>query len=189
MALIIITTVFICCSSPEGICPELGLISNVEKPENDITMDNRIGCLIPDFTWDSISCETLKPVAGENQSLQDFKGRPVMIIFHKTMNCPGCEAQMPYIKEAYEQGRDKGLAVLTIYRSDGISDVKRFVINKGYIFTAIADSKDELATYCGFPPAAPITIFIDADGKIKGEKIGSFKSQAEITNIIDSLYN
>jgi peroxiredoxin len=127
------------CSTPKGKCPELGLITNVEKPENVITIDNRIGCSIPDFTWDTIDCKTLKPVAGNTQSLQDFKGRPVMVIFHKSMNCPGCKAQMPFIKAAYEQRTNKDLTVLTVYRGDGVSDVKRFVINQGYTFTAIAD--------------------------------------------------
>jgi len=94
---------------------------------------------------------------------------------------------MPFIKSAYEQQTKKDLIILTVYRGDGISDVKRFVINKGYIFTAIADSKDEFATYCGFPVAAPITIFIGADGKIRGEKIGPFRSQDELTKIINSL--
>jgi len=175
------------CSSPEGDCPELGLITNVEKPETAITMDNRIGCSIPDFTWESIDCKTLKPIAGMSQSLKGLRGKPVMVIFHKTMNCPGCEAQMPFIKAAYQQQTDKNLTVLTVYRGDSTADVKRFVINKGYTFTAIADPKDEFANCCGFAPAAPITIFIDANGTIKGEKIGPFKSQDEIMKIIDSL--
>jgi peroxiredoxin len=182
-----VVSLFTGCSSPEGKCPELGLITNVEKPENVITMDNRIGCSIPNFTWDTIDCETLTPIAGKTQSLKDLKGRPVMVIFHKTMNCPGCEAQMPYIKSACEQGKNKGLITLTVYRGDGISDVKRFVAKKGYAFIAIADSKDEFATCCGFPVAAPITIFIDANGNIKSEKIGPFQNQDEIIQIIDSL--
>ena len=187
LALPILIIISTGCSSPNGKCPELGLITNVEKPVNEITMDNRLGCSIPDFTWDMIDCSTLEPIAGQSQTLSDFQGKPVMVIFHKTMNCPGCKAQMPFIKAAYEQRTNEELIVLTVYRGDGISDVKRFVTNLGYIFTAIADSKDEFATYCGFPVGAPITIFIDSDGKIRGEKIGPFKNQEEITSILNSL--
>ena len=187
LTLIILIIMSTSCASPNGKCPELGLITNVEMPENEITIDNRLGCSIPDFTWDTIDCETLEPVAGKTQSLKKLQGKPVMVIFHKTMNCPGCAAQMPLIKSVYEQQTNKDLIVLTVYRGDDISDVKRFVMNKGYIFTAIADSKDEFATCCGFPVAAPITIFIGTDGKIGGEKIGPFRSQDEITTIINSL--
>jgi len=187
LAVVAFMALFTGCSGAPADCPEMGIITNVEKPATSLNIDNRTGCSAPEFTWDTIDCQNLKPIAGKTQSLKDLRGRPVMIIFHKTMNCPGCKAQMPFIKAAYEQRTNKDLVVLTIYRGDSVSDVKRFAINQGYIFPALADTKDEFAAYCGFPVAAPITIFLDSNGSIKGEKIGPFQSQAEIEAVLNSL--
>jgi peroxiredoxin len=99
-------------------------------------------------------------------------------------NCPGCAAQMPFIRAVYDQRINAELTVLTIYREDKVSEVRSFVASKGYIFTALSDPNNEFATKCGFPHGAPITMFVDAKGVIKEFKCGPFQSQEEIENIL-----
>jgi len=171
---------------PEN-CPELGVITKVENPATQLNIDNLKGSTAPNLTWRIVDCESLKTIDNKSLSLSDFQGKPVIIIFHKTMNCPGCEAQMPFIRAVYDQQTNAELTVLTIYREDKVSAVRRFATSKGYIFTALADPNDEFATICGFPHGAPITIFVDAKGVIKEFKCGPFRSQEEIENILKSL--
>jgi len=177
------------CGSPTtGNCPEMGIITSIDNPSAPcLTKDNRIGSVAPEFTWETIDCKSLEIVADKTTSLSDLKGKPIMIIFHKTMNCPGCKAQMPFILGSHDQLVNKDTLLLTIYRGDSMAAVKRFVASQGYTFLALADEKDEFAVRCGFPIGAPITIFVDANGIIKAEKIGPFQSQEEIKSILDSL--
>jgi peroxiredoxin len=189
LAISILMTMAIGCSgssSPTN-CPEMGNITSVDNSGPCLTQDTRIGSKAPNFTWSTIDCQSLEPIAGKTMSLNGLQSKPVMIIFHKTMNCPGCKAQMPFIRAAYDQRTNKNLIVLTIYRGDSTADVKRFVLSQGYIFPALADPDDAFAANCGFPIGAPITIFVDANGTIKAEKVGPFQSQEEITSMFDKL--
>jgi len=185
----LLLTLIIACSGnpvPEN-CPELGVITGVENPNAPLNIENLKGSAMPNFTWQTVDCKSLKTIDNKTLSLSDLRGKPVIIIFHKVMNCPGCAQQMPFIRAAYDQRTNAALTVLTIYREDKISAVRNFVTGKGYIFTAIADQSDKVATQYGFTRGAPITIFVDADGIIKEFKWGPFQSQEEIEDILKSL--
>jgi peroxiredoxin len=182
-------TLTIACSgapAPEN-CPELGVVTAVENPATRLNVDNLKGSTVPNLTWQIVDCKSLKAIDNKTLSLIDFRGKPVIIIFHKTMNCPGCAAQMPFIRAVYDKRTNAELTVLTIYREDKISAVRSFASSKGYIFTALADPNDEFATKFGFGRGAPITIFVDAKGIIKEFKTLPFQSQEEIENILKSL--
>jgi len=188
IAMLSLTLTIACSGSPvPGNCPELGIVTAVENPATHLNVDNLKGSTVPNLTWQIVDCKSLKAIDNKTLSLSDFRGKPVIIIFHKCMNCPGCSAQMPFIQRAYEQRSNGELAVLTIYREDKISAVRNYVTSEGYIFTALADPNDEFAITCGFPLMAPITIFIDANGIVKEFKCGPFQSQEEIEDIIKSL--
>ena len=112
-----------------------------------VTPVPKVGDKAPDFT--------LQDIDGKNISLSDFNGKPVMIIFQKTMNCPGCIAQKPFVLAAYEQRANKYLEVITIYRGDSVEKVKKFVPNLGWTFPALADPEDEVGKDFGFSPWCP----------------------------------
>jgi peroxiredoxin len=171
---------------PEN-CPELGVITGVDNPSAPLKIENLKGSAIPNFSWQTIDCKSLNTVDNKTLNLSDLRGNPVIIIFHKVMNCPGCAQQMPFIRAAYDQRTNAMLTVLTIYREDKISAVRNFVTSKGYIFTALADQNDEVATKYGFIRGAPITIFVDAAGIIKEYKLGPFQNQEDIEDILKSL--
>ncbi len=188
-AAVLLLVLAVACSAapaPEN-CPELGVITNVGNAATPLNVDNLKGSPMPNLTWHPVDCQSLKVIDDQTLSLNDYRGKPVMIIFHKTMNCPGCAAEMPFILAAYQQRTNGELVILTVYREDKISAVRHFVTSKGYTFPALADLNDDLATTCGFAHGAPITIFVDANGVVKEFKCGPFQSQEEIENILKSL--
>lgn len=68
-------------------------------------LDVEVGQMAPDFTMESNT--------GEKVSLSDFKGSYVLLDFWATW-CPDCRRELPYIKEVYENLKDKGLKVLAV---------------------------------------------------------------------------
>jgi len=187
IATILLTSSMACSggTTPEN-CPELGIITAVEDTATPLNTDNLKGSMAPDLTWQIVDCTSLKAIDDKTVSLSDFRGKPVVIIFHKTMNCPGCATQMPFIMGAYEK-RATEITILTIYREDKPSAMRNFVTDKGYIFTALADPSDEFAMKIGFGRGAPMTVFVDAKGIIKEFKLLPFQSQEEIEDILRLL--
>ena len=176
-----------CSKTNSSICPEMGTIKIIDNPESPYKLDKLTSSNMPNFTWDVIDCTSLQVITGKSLSINQLEGKPIMLVFHKVMNCPGCKQQLPFIKAAYEKWKDSGLVLLTIYRSDQIQDVKGYVQDNDINFTALADPKDQVASKLGFGPSAPITVFIDKKGIIKNYNIGPLPSQEAIENILKSL--
>jgi peroxiredoxin len=177
------------CSGPattSTVCPDMGTITSINSPQLPLKIDTLVGSNMPDFSWDNVDFESLEIMSG-SCTLSQFGAQPVMIIFHKTMNCPGCKAQMPFIKAAYETWKDRGLVVLTIYRSDQPDDVKGYVQSNDLEFIALADPDDRVASELGFAIGAPMSVFIDKSGIIKQYQIGPLKSQQDLEAILQTL--
>lgn len=139
----------------------------------------QVGDKAPNFTLENID--------GESVSLSDFRGKPVIIAFHKRHGCPGCQKQTPYLQAISDERGDTELAVLTIYRGDDLSEVRNYVTSQGYALLALADPNDEVGgKKYGFSAGAPINVFVDASGIIRAKKIGPLESKEEIEGILDS---
>jgi len=139
----------------------------------------QIGDEAPDFTLENIE--------GGRVSLSDFRGKPVIIAFHKRHGCPGCQKQTPYIQAVCDERGDTDLAVVTIYRGDTVSQVRDYITGQGYALPALADPDDEVGGKYGFSPGAPINVLVDANGIIRATKCGPFQSQEEIEGWLESL--
>jgi peroxiredoxin len=175
------------CSAPSSsVCPDMGTITSIDNPGSSLQIDTLVGSNAPDFTWTVVDFNSLKEKS-DSISLSQFQGKPIMIIFHKTMNCPGCKKQIPYIKAAYETWKDNGLTVLTIYRGDEPKDVKGYVQSNDINFCALADPEDMVAAKLGFAIGAPMSVFIDKSGIIKKYQIGALESQEALENILQTL--
>lgn len=188
LLVIAISILFIasCSGTTSSVCPPMGNITGIDNPESPYQVNNLVGSNMPSFNWDAVDCANLQTLP-QSLNLSQFIGKPIMIIFHKTMNCPGCKQQMPFIKAAYENWKDSGFIILTIYRGDKAQDVKGYAQSNEINFTALADPGDKVATKLGFAIGAPMTVFVDTKGVIKKYQIGPLKSQEEIENILKSL--
>ncbi len=175
-----------CAGSSSSICPPLGTVSSIEGQGSPLKVDTLVNSNMPDFNWDEVECQSCQSL-NTSARLGQYSGKPIMIVFHKTMNCPGCKQQLPFIQATYEKWKDKGLVVLTVYRGDRVEEVKGYVQKNNINFMALADPEDKVASKLGFAVAAPITVFIDKSGVIKKYQIGPLKSQEEIETILNSL--
>lgn len=108
---------------------------------------------------------TLPDLDGNPISLDDFRGRPVIVNFWATW-CAPCRIEMPELQEAYETYRDEGLVILALNQDEPV-DVARayFEDEMGLTFTALQDDNSAIATAFG-TIGLPTTFFIDGEGAI-----------------------
>ncbi len=94
----------------------------------------------PDFT--------LTSDAGEDVSLSDFRGRPVVLYFYPRDDTPGCTTQACGLRDAYDELERAGAVVL------GVSPDKprrhaKFKEKYRLPFTLLADTEHEVADRYG----------------------------------------
>jgi peroxiredoxin len=174
-----------CTGGSTAACPPLGTITGIDKPESPLKTDILVSSPMPVFSWDCVDVATLNTTG--KADLSQYIGKPLVIVFHKSMNCPGCKEQLPYLKEANKIFKDAGLNILAVYRSDKPDAVKDYSQKNAIDFTSFADPGDRVASKLGFAIGAPITVFIDKKGIIKKYQIGTLPSQAVVEEIIKSL--
>ncbi len=75
---------------------------------------------------------------GEVHTLEEYKGRKVILYFYPKDNTPGCTKQACGFGELYPQFREKGAVVIGVSR-DSVSSHKRFEEKYGLPFTLLAD--------------------------------------------------
>ena len=75
---------------------------------------------------------------GEVHTLEEYKGRKVILYFYPKDNTPGCTKQACGFGELYPQFREKGAVVIGVSK-DSVSSHKRFEEKYGLPFTLLAD--------------------------------------------------
>jgi peroxiredoxin Q/BCP len=94
----------------------------------------------PDFTLESD--------AGEQVSLSDFRGKPVVLYFYPKDDTPGCTIQASGIRDAYGEFEQAGAVVLGV-SPDSVKRHVRFREKYDLPFTLLADSQHEVAERYG----------------------------------------
>ncbi len=110
---------------------------------------------------------SLKDLKGNAVSLEDYKGKIVVMVFWATW-CDPCREEMPTLKKLYKLYQDKGLAVLgiSIDRSNG-KRVKSFVEEAGLTYPILMD-EDQSVRKKYQVEALPTSHLIGRDGKCLG---------------------
>ena len=127
----------------------------------------------------------LPNLQGQTISLDDLRGKPVLVNFWATW-CGPCVHEMPYIQEVSDEWSGKGLVVLAINIGESTSKVAKFMQSQGLSFTVLLDTDEKTAAKYNIR-AIPTTFFIDKDGVIQAKKIGSFTSKAAIESSLDKI--
>ena len=130
----------------------------------------RVGEPAPDFK--------LKSLEGQSVSLNDFKGKPILINFWST-RCDPCVYEMPYLQEVYDEWSGKGLTLLAINMGESSSEVGVFMRDLNLSLPVLLDTELKAAQKYNII-AIPTTFFIDKDGIIQEKIIGAFSNKAEI---------
>jgi peroxiredoxin len=136
-----------------------------------------VGKLAPDFTLPTLDGGELSP--------SQFHGKIVMINFWQS-TCSNCREEMPYLQAIYNKWPHDKLEILAINIGEKVAFVQSFVETRGFTFPVLLDS-DEAVSDTYQISRFPTTFFVNADGVIKEIKSGSFTSQSEIENILNSL--
>ncbi|MFQ5442749.1 MAG: peroxiredoxin family protein [Thermodesulfobacteriota bacterium] len=116
---------------------------------------------------------TLKDLSGNTASLEDFKGKIVLLNFWATW-CRPCRQEMPSFERLAGEFGEKGLAVVGVAGDRGIFSKKKvgeFIRKYGLTFTVLMDPDGEVRK--GYEVSSlPTTYIIGRDGKISGRIIG-----------------
>lgn len=116
----------------------------------------------------------LSNLNGEKVSLEDFKGKKILLNFWATW-CPPCKEEMPDMETLYKENKENDFVVLGVNMTNTESSeekVAAFVEEYGLTFPILMDKNGkvshayELLSY-------PTTYFIDSDGIIRSKVVGA----------------
>ncbi|AGA58022.1 Peroxiredoxin [Thermobacillus composti KWC4] len=121
------------------------------------------------------SFENVADIEGNLHSLDDYKGKPVVINFWGSF-CPPCVAEMPAIDRQYLKYRDQGLVVLAINLSEDDITVRDFLKRFDLHYTILRD-KNRMIEKKYALRSYPTTFFISRDGRIQDIKVGGMTEE------------
>lgn len=140
----------------------LAWIAYSQEPESreagatDLTEAAIAGYLAPRFS--------LQNTFGEEISLEEFRGRPVVLNFWATW-CPPCRAEIPHLQDASTKYHGQAI-ILGVDQGEPLSVVADFAASYGMTYPLLLDTDAAVSRQYGVV-ALPQTFFIDADGVIK----------------------
>ena len=115
---------------------------------------------------------TLKNLDGKEISLNQFRGKHVLINFWATW-CGPCKIEMPSLEALYERFKDKNFVLLAISNDMfGANIVKPFVKAHNINFPVLLDQRLKVSNAFGVV-SLPTTFMIDPQGKIIGALFGA----------------
>jgi peroxiredoxin len=114
-----------------------------------------IGYTAPDFT--------LLTPGGEELSLSDFRGKPVLLNFWATW-CPPCRAEIPALEQASRQLEGRAV-ILGVDVQESPGTVQAFMEEAGITYAVVIDP-DAVVAHTYRIRAYPTTYFIDPRGVI-----------------------
>jgi methyl-accepting chemotaxis protein len=133
------------------------------------------------------------------KGLEEFKGKPLVIIFLRGTWCHNCQKQMPELNQYYERFLEKGVNLIAI-AGQKLVNIKDYVNTNGIKFPILSDeTREVIKAYEVFTPikwdsfriAIPSTYIIDENQTIRysyiGENQADRPSAKEILEIIDTL--
>lgn len=136
--------------------------------------------LAPDFNLTTLS--------GENFSLAEFRGSPVIINFWSSW-CPPCRTEMPAFQQVFAEYEELGLIIAAVNATnqDSLSEAAAFASENNLTFPIPLD-KTGSASLSYNLYSLPTTVFIDNKGIIQKIIIGGPIPTALIRVQVDKLF-
>jgi len=113
----------------------------------------------------------LMDLTGKRIRLSDMRGKIVFLNFWTTW-CPGCIVEIPAMEKLNNKLKDKDFVMLAISMQEPTSRVKDYFTKHKLSFTALLDSKGDVASRFGVI-SVPTTFIVDKEGGIIGKAIGA----------------
>jgi thiol-disulfide isomerase/thioredoxin len=169
----------------------------------EILVGDRVGNRAPDFVLPEYQDNNNPGAAnnGELVKLSDFKGKKILLNFWNTF-CGACIGEFPYIRAIYEDknwadknSADSDFVVVTVCidekadRADRIAKLEdKYRDEAGpFTFPILLDTEENPTKDSYHIWTIPKTVFIDSDGIIREIKMGRFKDEGEIIDILNRL--
>ena len=111
---------------------------------------------------------TLRDLKGNQVSLSDFRGQPVVLNFWATW-CSPCRVEIPYLEALYTKYKDQGLVILGMNTETDYMKVKRFAVPR-ISYTVLLDGGTQAQGYD--VSGIPCTYYIDRKGIIRHRSVG-----------------
>lgn len=126
-------------------------------------------------------------LAGENITLQQLQGRPILVTFWAT-TCPGCVKEMPHLVELYNELGPRGLEIIALAMAyDPEAQVREMVRLKQLPYKVALDRNGTAAKAFGEVKLTPTTFLIDPTGRIVQQKLGEMDMEALHRRILGML--
>ena len=130
---------------------------------------------------------------GQTITLNDFKGKKLVLYFYPKDNTPGCTAQACNLRDHYTKFQQAGYEIIGV-STDSSASHKRFINNKQLPFRLIADEDQTIHKQYGtwieksmfgkkYWGTARVTFVIDEAGKIIN-KIDRVKTTSHTAQIL-----
>lgn len=136
------------------------------SPDEGLREAPEVGAIAPSFT--------LSNTYGNNVSLEDYRGKVVLINFWATW-CPPCRQEMPSIHDRYQQ-YDGDLIVLAVDYAEPAEEVAAFQEALGLTFNVLLDSRGAVSTLYQVQ-GYPTSVFVNEMGMIEIMHIGLMTDQ------------
>jgi peroxiredoxin len=111
---------------------------------------------------------TLRDLRGNQVSLSDFRGQPVVLNFWATW-CSPCRVEIPHLEALYTKYKDQGLVVIGMNTETDYMKVKRFA-EPQISYTVLLDGGTQAQGYD--VSGIPCTYYIDKEGIIQYRSVG-----------------
>ena len=132
----------------------------------------------------------LQDIDDETVSLQDYKGKVVMLNFWATW-CPPCVREMPSMQRLYEKFRQDGFVVLALDQMESEDDVFTFTaqLELEPEFPILFDRESKVSRQYQVH-GLPTTYLIDKNGMIRYRAVGGrLFDHIAVLDIIKQLLN
>ena len=106
---------------------------------------------------------------GQRVSLRSFEGKPVFLNFWATW-CGSCKMEMPDM-ELLQKSLGEKIEILGVNQGESPAHVEAFVRDNGYSWTFLADADQEVGNLYRVS-GYPTSVFINAEGRITGRRVG-----------------
>jgi peroxiredoxin len=113
---------------------------------------------------------SLKDLDGKSTSLNDFRGKPALLLFWAAW-CPSCCEEIPVL-EKYFSGRQDQVAILLLaIDGDKEKRIRRYVQKEKITLPVLLDAKEKVARTFGVN-FIPVVFLIDREGCMIGKIVG-----------------
>lgn len=136
----------------------------------------------PGFRAPSFTSERL---GGSVASLEDFRGKPLLLNFWATW-CAPCRAEMPAIQRVATRYAGEGLVVLLVNQGEDPATIRQYLESIGVTAPVLLDPRFEVGDAYRVR-GLPTTFFIDRYGLVRDMALGGPMSEAYLESKVESL--